>query len=582
MKRFLIFLLLIGGFIFFSLISKEAYFNWFISSKYSIDSVKVEQIMDEDGNFKVHEIITYNMRKPFRGLYRYIPPERYVKISDVKIWTEGIEAKYVDLQKTERSFEAKVWLVPFQSTQQLDPKKYNKVVLHVSYTAKYIFEVGEDVAQVFRQFWGPDWEAPVKNIEAIFRFPNDIKPLKIYTHPKAKIESIGNTYEIKLSRLPPYSFGEVRFIFKPIDNIKYSVKNLPFNLNEIEKFERDYTIGHLKRIILLIAIYIIFIFLIVLIYLLLGREHKISYQSLYERELPYKDPPDIVNSIVKNLTGKVDQDGMASVIMDLYKKNYIDFTHDKEKKTILIKKNLARNDLSNSEEKFFDLLLKFSKNGIFDFEALKKDFKKSVTKARRFTSQLRRYESTVAKEVKKRRYLSNTGNYLAKTLSIVLMVLAIFLKDFIPRFPYNDVYDFYFMMSLIYWISGSIILVLPRDVFGKWSKIGREYYLKWKNFEKFLTDFSLLSEHPPESLIIWEDYLVYATALGIADKVEKNLQKLIPKEIWEEESGHPFIYSVSMVGYLRSNLTSLRNTATSVSSNSSSHGGSGGGGGGAF
>ncbi|MCD6545998.1 MAG: DUF2207 domain-containing protein, partial [Thermotogae bacterium] len=144
----------------------------------------------------------------------------------------------------------------------------------------------------------------------------------------------------------------------------------------------------------------------------------------------------------------------------------------------------------------------------------------------------------------------------------------------------------------IYWISGSIILVLPRDVFGKWSKIGREYYLKWKNFEKFLTDFSLLSEHPPESLIIWEDYLVYATALGIADKVEKNLQKLIPKEIWEEESGHPFIYSVSMVGYLRSNLTSLRNTATSVSSNSSSHGGgggaggagggSGGGGGGAF
>jgi uncharacterized membrane protein len=171
------------------------------------------------------------------------------------------------------------------------------------------------------------------------------------------------------------------------------------------------------------------------------------------------------------------------------------------------------------------------------------------------------------------------------------MLLAVVLKEFVPKFPYNDMYDFYFIMSMIYWISGSFVLVLPRSVFGRWTKIGREYYLKWKNFAKFLTDFSTLSQHPPESIILWEDYLIYATALGIADKVEKNLKKLVPEEIWEQESEHPYIYYMPM-SYLRSEFSSLRSVAVSSTSSTSSGsggssaggagGGSGGGGGGAF
>lgn len=590
MKKILIFLLLVGTFFVISLISEEPYINWFLNSKFEIASARIEQIMDKDGTFKVHEIITYNMRKPFRGVYRYIPPERSVEISDIKVWTEGIETKHVELEKTNKSFSARVWLVPFGSSQQLDPKEYSKVVLHVSYTARYIFETGEDVAQVFRQFWGSDWESPVKNIEGVFVFPEDIKPLKIYTHPKTKVESSGNTYKISISKFPPYSFAEARFIFNPV-NLKYSVKSA-FTMNEIERIEQSYLSGYLIRKILLITIYVVFILMLIMIYASLGKEHNISYQAIYEREIPFRDSPDIVNSIVKNLTGKVDQDGMASIIMSLYKKNYIDFIQkNKNKRSIFVKKEIADNDLAPSEKAFLELLVEFSRDKVFDFEQLKKEFKRSTTKARRFTSKLRKYENTVAREVKKRKYLSNTGNVLAKIVAVIIMLLAVVLKEFVPKFPYNDTYDFYFIMSLIYWISGSFVLVLPRSVFGRWTKIGREYYLKWKNFAKFLTDFSTLSQHPPESIILWEDYLIYATALGIADKVEKNLKKLVPEEIWEQESEHPYIYYMPM-SYLRSEFSSLRSVAVSSTSSTSSGsggssaggagGGSGGGGGGAF
>jgi len=596
MKKLLIFLALIVVFVFLKFLHDDPYFNWFFSSKYFISSVKVEQAIQKDGTVKVHEIITYTMRKPFRGVYRYIPPERYVEIGDVNIWTEGVKTQYVDLHKTKNSFEAKVWLVPFQSTQQLDPKEHKNITLHVLYTARYVLENGMDVSQLFRQFWGPDWDSPAKNIEAIFSFPENLNPVNIYTHPKAEVEkSRNNTYTIKLKRLPPYSFGEVRFVFDVKPNMKYTVKNPGLKFEDIKKEERKYERDHLKRTLIPVIIYIIFVSGVILIYVFMGREPEIDYQAIYEREIPYKDSPDLVNSVVKNLTGKVDQDGIVAVIMDLYKKDYIDFVDtDKKDRVIIIKSRTPREDLSESEKDLLRILVGFSSaDGKFDFESLKKEFKKSVSKAKRFTKRLQNYEQKVSKEVNKRSYLLKAGNTLAKALAISLMVLAFVLRDYVPRFPHNNLYDLCWIMSIFYWITGSIVLVTPRDVFGRWTKAGREYYLKWKNFEKFLLDFSLLSEHPPESVILWEDYLVYATALGIADKVEKNLRKLIPRKVWNENSAHPMLYTASSL-YVSNSFASLRSVASSVTSNSNSSSGgfsggtggagsgSGGGGGGAF
>lgn len=593
MKRFLIFLALLAAFVFLKISYGDSYLNWFLSSKYSISSVKIEQAMRKDGSVKVHEMITYTMRKPFRGLYRYVPPGRYVEISDPNIWTEGIKAQYVELNKTKRSFKARVWLVPFQSTQQLDPKKYENVVLHVSYTAKYVLENGVDVSQVFRQFWGPDWDAPVKNIEAVFSFPESLTPIDIYTHPKAEvIKSSDNIYTIRLGSLSPRSFAEVRFVFDSKPSMMYAVKNPTLDYSDVKKEELKYQYEHLKRTLIPILVYIAFVAGLVLIYQSMGREPKINYQAIYEREIPYKDSPDLVNSIVKNFASNVDQDGIASVIMDLYKKDYIDFivTNKKNNRIIIIKNKNPGTDLSASEREFLNLLIEFSKDNKFDFERLKKEFRKSNRKARKFTNMLRIYERKVIREANKRRYLLRAGNTLAKILAISSMILAIVLEYYIPRFPYNDLYNLCWVMSILYWVTGSIVLIMPKDVFGRWTKEGRKYHLKWKNLGKFLTDFSLLSEYPPESVILWEDYLVYATALGIADRVEKNLQKLIPKEVWNENSTHQMLYMPSIL-YIDDDFSSLKSVASSATSKSSpssggfsggAGGGSGGGGGGAF
>ena len=51
---------------------------------------------------------------------------------------------------------------------------------------------------------------------------------------------------------------------------------------------------------------------------------------------------------------------------------------------------------------------------------------------------------------------------------------------------------------------------------------------QWKGLKKYMEDFSLLKEREVPELVIWEKYLVYATVMGIADKVIKQLKIVYP------------------------------------------------------
>lgn len=69
------------------------------------------------------------------------------------------------------------------------------------------------------------------------------------------------------------------------------------------------------------------------------------------------------------------------------------------------------------------------------------------------------------------------------------------------------------------------VLIRPRI-----GEEGRERVARWRAFRRFLTEFSSLPEAPTLAVVIWEQYLVTATALGVADEVEKQVKALIPPE----------------------------------------------------
>lgn len=68
-------------------------------------------------------------------------------------------------------------------------------------------------------------------------------------------------------------------------------------------------------------------FIPLVIYLCYGREPKIDYKDIYERDFPTDDPPAIVNAICGSGTskkvGEPDMNGFMATIMDLIDRNYL-------------------------------------------------------------------------------------------------------------------------------------------------------------------------------------------------------------------------------------------------------------------
>jgi hypothetical protein len=220
--------------------SHEARSQEEISTLYSIRSALVEQRMLPDGKVKVYEKIEYQMKEPFSGLSRKIPPSRYVEFESVRVWTEGIETEYTEyLRKDEKGFEVRCWLVPYKSEQRLDPKEHPSVSLHVSYVAKYVLENGLDVAQVFRQFWGL-WNAPIGHLQGIFEFPPSVYIRNVYTRPEIVFKRVGNRFEFSLKDLPPFTYVETRFVMYPAPEIFFSTKNPSLTMKEIKQIEKKY------------------------------------------------------------------------------------------------------------------------------------------------------------------------------------------------------------------------------------------------------------------------------------------------------------------------------------------------------
>jgi uncharacterized membrane protein len=136
-----------------------------------------------------------------------------------------------------------------------------------------------------------------------------------------------------------------------------------------------------------------------------------------------------------------------------------------------------------------------------------------------------------------------------------------------------------FVLSLVGMIVANVLIR------SRLTPAFRERVARWRAFRRFLEEFPSLSDAPALAVVIWENHLVYATALGVADRVEKNVRALIPtQELPQPWPGAPS--GVTGVGWIHSFHTVPAHTAAAtVSSSSGGFGGSfssGGGFGGGF
>ena len=68
------------------------------------------------------------------------------------------------------------------------------------------------------------------------------------------------------------------------------------------------------------------------------------------------------------------------------------------------------------------------------------------------------------------------------------------------------------------------------------TDLGKEKFTELISFKNFLNDFTLSKEREAIDVALWQDYLVFASLFGIADKIESQFKKLYPEIIEQMNS----------------------------------------------
>lgn len=367
-------------------------------------------------------------------------------------------------------------------------------------------------------------------------------------------------------------------------------------------------------------------FIPVFIYLKYGREPKIDYDANYERELPFDDPPAIVNAICNSSlenVGEPNLNGYIATILDLIDRKYLILNSEnngkKESNLISIDYDKDFDDLWDFEKEIINFLSEYETNGVIDmrylslpsqvnaFQDLNKNWEEKYSSREEMVydylnevDRQRPYDKIAFQDFYKnwkenikyslwndgnlKEFFSKKGDKYLKifgiagiisSISIVyfifdyvailyvffLVLLYIFAAFFMyilslkpdyrieaiicfiitfsavfyvlwPIYSYNQNLDFsanFFIISTIP-LGFSLIasLVVPQKIFDHWSPYGKEYYERWMSFKRYISDYSLIKEYPPESVQLWNKYLVYATALGYAKGVRKAMENSLP------------------------------------------------------
>ena len=571
--------------------------------EYYINGADIDVYVLENGLLHIKETFAYEFEGEWNGIYRDIPlvtgTGKYTSIENLKTIAKGAYPYRTEVSMNGDTEHIKIYL-------SSDPAKQVKIKNRkVNVTLEYDFinqtNIYNDIAEVHYKPWGDGWEKKVPKVTARFHLQSQ-KGVEYWINPsyfKGDDSWNGNTLTVETTAINPGEWFELRILIPKNQfdsNAPYANNIHQDGKSKIEQIQKDEAAREAwqnKLYTLLSIAFFVSLIIPFLIYFLLGREPKIEYDGEYERELPTDDSPAVVNALTSvGITGvgTPDMNGFKATVMDLINRGYFKLEQASvENDTILQFSDKNPNDLGKSEKIIYNLFKRYSYNGEFslnDFSDRMLNESNAIDYRSAYSNWVGSVENNDIGNNNSEKMFIGTGNILI-AIYAVLGVLVAGLFFFVTMNNSLPAANTLFWASIVFGIICIACLIMCfifPSIGGRWTKEGRTYNAKWNNFKKYLTDFSMIKEYPPESVTIWNHYLVYATALGVADEVIKNMKMSVPPE----ELTHNDLYRFHSYGGYAILSTSMNHGATTGTTSSSgggfggSGGGGGGGGGGAF
>ena len=593
------------------------------SSNLELNNLNFDAKIQENGDMVVTETWDIDIEDT-NTLYKTFKTDinKYLDIKDVSVKeiTDGINKNFTETSRLmyhvtkdcyyglindNGDFEI-AWGVGLD--EESDTRTYE-----ISYTVEGAVGRYSDYNQLYWQFVGEDFEIDANKITGTITLPKEVDnkdEIRVWGHTAAMNGEIyataNNKIEFTITDFKAGTYVEVRTLF-PLDVLSGEVQRsyehpiLDTVLEEEMVWAEEANRLRNQRIIYVALIYIAITVLSILLIINIIRkikvirkrkERKPSEEIIYFRELPREDasPAEAVfleeetkTDLQPNDTGKI----FSATLLNLSLKKLMEIQstkNEKGKDEISIK--LLDKDgilaLENKDEraigKFLISAFEKQEDGILTVKELEKFIKKSSsTKILNLQEDIRQgtriklIDKKIIDKEEREKYQKESG---IQALFIALFVFCVCMSFAIVEWIGNIVIAGCIVFAIIMFLNivATGIAISKINVF---TQDGIDEIAKWKGLKKYMQEFSLLDKREVPEIAIWEHFLVFATAFGIADKVLEQLKIVYPDiENTININTYPYMYLMVHTDFSRSFSNAI---STSMSSAYTSASGGGGG-----
>lgn len=593
----------------------------------AVDYVNIVAKINPDGSMDVTEYYDVDFDGRWNGMFRWINLRDEESLTNISVYENGEPFAYhpgtpeSSVEEVTHQHGGSIfsyWIGPPGTYTIVE--RGNSIFLDWSINAvntkkTYAFQyrvnnsviVHNDVAEVYHQFIGDEWDVPFGNVRVQLELPEgaDINDIRAWGHGPlyGDVEIISNKEIVwQVSPLPAETMLEGRVAF-PTQLVPQGTNfsgqaGLEAILAEEQEWAREANRERLKARVDLFGAPVVFIIGIGGFWFKRRRFknfHKPEFVGDYYRELPDDYSPAVLGQLWNKEKHKPEM--IMATIMDLARRGYIVihefapekkgfFKRGRDTDYMLVSQGKPLSELAPYEQKLLRMLFwdigqmdesqPNSQVSLGQMEA----FIKKKSNGRSFGEKYKDLCYAVEGKASQYKLFENYGS--KNTMIHILQVVAIIALGIAAV----SLLGLNFLGVAL--VAVGIVGFLMASGLKRYSKKGQEDYVRWKAFRKFLQDFSAMDQHQIPSLVIWEQFLVYAIPLGVAKEVIKQLQIVFPNM---EQDGYRFGYGwyvgAGMMNFqsfdrmMSDTEKSFANTikeTQKVARSSSSDGGGGGGG----
>lgn len=502
---------------------------------------------------------------------------------------------------------------------------YGRRTYIIRYTVLDAIGKYNDISELYWQVFGSDFEIPIKKLSGTITLPEsaeNMEDIKVWGHSEALNGTINvtspDTVSFEVNKNNAENMIEIR-IAMPTDMIEssgrtYDVNRLSSIIQEETKWANEANTKRLTRFIIVgiafVAVFAVLLYVFIKNVIVMKNNTKLhpTQELDYFRELPRKDATPLqarfifdnsFMSVSRNVVGQIFTATVLNLgIKKAIKIESINSDSEKDSKIIINTSDISSITENQDEINVFNILQdackKYGEKESASFEITVKNLKKYIraneSKIRVLANSFDKIAKTtliekniLSKEGIKKKTSLKHNTIIYVLFPIMLYAFIIFGNTITNIVMSNSLFKLGGISLLLLFILDIIFGTLATNRIDAYTQQGIDEQEKWKAFKKFMEDFSLLNEKEIPDIAVWEQYLVYATAFGIAEKVLKQLKVVYPEYMDSNEFANRYatMYLLTHTDFNKS-FGSIGSTMSSTFSSGSGSGGgfSGGGGGG--